>query len=67
MYTFSFCHGRNNVVCMRFYPIHIVPEMENLVASSDTPDELTMFNDLEKETLKLDRSILQQSETMESK
>ena len=50
-----------------WYAFFLVPKMENFVASADTPDELTMFNDLEKETLKLDRSILQQSETTESK
>lgn len=42
-------------------------EMATIAASADIPDELTMFNDLEKETLKLDRSILQQNETTESK
>lgn len=41
--------------------------MATIAASADIPDELTMFNDLEKETLKLDRSILQQNETTESK
>jgi hypothetical protein len=65
-----YSHSSFVMISIMWYNIRTfapVPKMENLVASADTADELTIFNDLEKETLTLDRSVLQQSETMESK